>query len=453
MDQTESAAPVELGRRIRTLRVKLGLKQQDLASSDISASYISLIESGKRAPSDAVLSALAGKLGCSPDHLRTGRDDHALEDTRLKLSFAEMALRNGDNGEALQAFGELLAKPALLDPHMRLRARIGQATSLEKLDRIEAAIPVLEELGKDPSLAAGSDEWCRVQVALSRCYRNMGDITLGIEIGERAMARLDALGLDVTVDHIQVGATLIGSYLMRGDITRAHLLAQKLVPVAEDHGGRAGRGAVYWNAGLVALSRRQLPEALALTERALAMMADDDNLRHVAMLKMTVAWLELQSDVPDPARALELLQDAGQTLAELGTAVEQARCEICLIDANTQLGRWDEAVSHARRALGLLSSGPRVEAVGARVRIAEIHLLRGETEEGLQGLHAATRQLRHFAASYETAQEWRHLGDVWKRQGRAKEALDAYDQALQASGMPTTYDPAQALTGQQQHQS
>ncbi|HZF90723.1 helix-turn-helix domain-containing protein [Streptomyces sp.] len=437
-----------MGKRIRNLRVKLGLKQQDLASTDISASYISLIESGKRVPSDAVLATLARKLGCSPDHLRTGHDDHVLEDIRLKLSFAEMALRNGDNGAALQSFGELLAKSEVLDRRMELRARIGQATALEKLDRIEAAIPVFEELLKDPALAAGSDEWCRVSVALSRCYRNMGDIALSIEIGERAMTTLDELGLDVTVDHIQVGSTLIGSYFMRGDLTRAHLLAQRLIPVAEEHGGRAGRGAVYWNAGLVALSRRQVPEALALTERALALMADDDNLRHVAILKTNVAWLQLQSDHPDPERALELLEDAGRTLAEVGTGVEQARCEICLIDANTHLGRWDEATAHARRAIGLLSSGPRVEAVGARVRLAELHLLRGETEEGLQALHAATRQLRHFTPSYETAHEWRHLGDVWKRHGRAKEALEAYDQALVATGMPMSYDPARSLARQ-----
>jgi tetratricopeptide (TPR) repeat protein len=450
MDHVEDVSPVQVGRRIRDLRVELGLKQQDLASTDISASYISLIESGKRAPSDAVLTTLARKLGCSADHLRTGRDDHATEDARLRLSFAEMALRNGDNGEALQAFGELLSKPGLVDAAMRLRARIGQATALEKLDRVEAAIPVLEDLVKDPSLAAGSDEWCRVSVALGRCYRTMGDVTLSIEICERALATLDSLGLDVTVDHIQVGSTLIASYLMRGDITRAHLLAQKLIPVAEEHGGRTGRGAVYWNAGLVAVSRRQLPEALALTERALAMMADDDNLRHVAMLKVNVAWLELQSGNPDPARAKQLLDDAGETLAQFGTAVEQGRCEICLVDANMQLGRWDEAADHARRALGLMSSGPRVEAVGARVRLAEIHLLRGDADQGLQALHAATRQLRHFTASYETAQEWRHIGDVWKRQGRSKEALEAYDHALQASGMPVTYDPAQSLAQAQE---
>ncbi|MEU3252069.1 helix-turn-helix domain-containing protein [Streptomyces sp. NPDC006997] len=450
MDHTASTSPTEVGRRIRSLRVKLGLKQQDLASTDISASYISLIESGKRAPSDAVLTALARKLACSPEHLRTGLDDHALEDTRLKLSFAEMALRNGDNGAALQSFSELLANPGPLDAPTLLRARIGQATALEKLDRLEAAITVLEELRKEPALVPGSEEWCRVSVALSRCYRNMGDIALGIEIGERTMAALDGLGLDVTVDHIQVGSTLIGSYLMRGDLTRAHLLAQRLLPVAEEHGGRAGRGAMYWNAGLVALSRRQLPEALALTERALAMMAEDDNLRHVANLKMNVAWLQLRSDHPDPEQARKLLHEAAQTLVEVGTAVEQARCEINLVDAHMRLSHWDDAVHHAQRALALLSSGPRIEAISARIRLAEIHLLRGQTTDGLQTLHAAARQLSHFTPSYETANEWRHIGDVWKRQSRAKEALEAYDQALQATGMPATYDPAHALAEQHQ---
>lgn len=50
MDPLENTTTTGLGERIRLLRGKRGLKQQDLASSEISASYISLIESGKRAP-------------------------------------------------------------------------------------------------------------------------------------------------------------------------------------------------------------------------------------------------------------------------------------------------------------------------------------------------------------------------------------------------------------------
>lgn len=448
MNPHEASVSTELGERIRLLRGKRGLKQQDLASQEISASYISLIESGKRVPSDAVLTALAQRLECSVEYLRSGRDDKELEEARLRLAFGEMALRNGSNGEALQALSEILAHPSLLDASMTRRARLGQATALEKLDRLEAAIAVLDELQRDPELAPGSAEWCQVHVALCRCYRNAGDITLSIEIGERAMTRLDALGLDITVDHIQLGATLMGSYHMRGDLTRAQLLGSRLVDAAERQGARAARGAVYWNAGLVARSRGQLNEALALVERALALMSEDDNLRHLAMLKMNYGWLLLRVDEPEPERARNLLEEAQQLLAEVGNATELATCEIRLADADAMLGNWDQAAAHAERALGLSGNEPRIQAVSARATLADIHLLRGDRDQAGQCLRAATRQLRQFPPSHMVALNWRYIGDLWKRQGDSTEALKAYDQALSAAGMAPHRDPSTVLAPQ-----
>lgn len=71
MDHTKAEPAEGLGGRVRTLRIRRGLKQQDLASADVSTSYISLIESGKRVPSTPVLASLAEKLDtslttCSP---------------------------------------------------------------------------------------------------------------------------------------------------------------------------------------------------------------------------------------------------------------------------------------------------------------------------------------------------------------------------------------------------
>jgi len=448
MDPLETSTAAGLGERIRSLRGKRGLKQQDLASREISASYISLIESGKRVPSDAVLATLAERLECSVEFLRTGRDDHELEEARLRLAFGEMALRNGSDGEALQALSEVLSSRSLLDAAMTRRARIGQATALEKLNRLEAAIAVLDELQRDPDLAAGSAEWCQVAVALCRIYRDVGDITLSIEIGERAMARLDALGLDVTVDHIQLGATLMASYHTRGDLARAHFMGGKLVDAAEKQGARAARGAVYWNAGLVARSRGQLNEALALVERALALMSEDDNLRHLAMLKMNYGSLLLQVDEPEPARGKQLLEEAQQLLAEVGNAPELAQCEIFLADADLMLGHWDEAAAHADRALGLSGTDSRIQAVGARGTLAEVHLLRGEAEQAVLCLQAATRQLRQFPPSHQVALNRRYLGDLWKRLGNSAETLKAYDRALTAAGMAPQRDPAAALSDQ-----
>lgn len=166
------------------------------------------------------------------------------------------------------------------------------------------------------------------------------------------------------------------------------------------------------------------------------MMAEGDNQRHVAALKMNFGYLLMQSDHPDPDRAKDVLESAQQSLAEVGNADELARCEVLLADADKALGQWDDAVAHAERALGLLGTEPRVLSAGARATLAEVHFLRQEPELALQYLRAAARQLRHFPPSREAAINWRHIGDLWQRHGGdVREALKAYDMALSSAGV------------------
>ncbi|PZG48138.1 transcriptional regulator, partial [Spongiactinospora gelatinilytica] len=48
------------------------MSQAQLAHPELSDSYVSLIESGKRTPTPAVLELLAGKLDCSLSYLVNG---------------------------------------------------------------------------------------------------------------------------------------------------------------------------------------------------------------------------------------------------------------------------------------------------------------------------------------------------------------------------------------------
>lgn len=52
-------ATSEIGRRLRDLRRERGLKQSDLAGEGLSVSYLSLLESGKRPLTPAILRRLA----------------------------------------------------------------------------------------------------------------------------------------------------------------------------------------------------------------------------------------------------------------------------------------------------------------------------------------------------------------------------------------------------------
>ena len=59
----------EFGERLRQLRRAAGLSQTQLAGEDLSPSYVSLLETGKRQPSPDVVQTLALRLGCSADVL------------------------------------------------------------------------------------------------------------------------------------------------------------------------------------------------------------------------------------------------------------------------------------------------------------------------------------------------------------------------------------------------
>jgi tetratricopeptide (TPR) repeat protein len=425
-----------IGARVRELRRARGLKQQDLAYGEISISYVSLIESGKRVPSETVLVSLAERLNCSVEYLRSGKDDNRTVDLKIKIAFADIAMRNGSNGEALQAYSEALASAPLLDAELARRARIGQAYTMEKLGRLEAAIQLMTDLFEEPESVPGSSEWIQLAVAICRCYRHAGDFNLSIEVGERALKRLSTLGLDATDDHIQLGASLVASYQRRGDLTQAHLLAERLIQLAEREGTAVGRASIYWNAAVVARSRGFAREALALVERALALMSESDSERHIGQLRSFYGrLLTLRGHEGDLDRAGQLLEQAQAALVEVGTADDQANVELILAELKLQSHEYRKAQEHASRSIGLLRNQPVTQTVEARAALAEARFGQGDAELATETLHAAVEQLRAVAPSWTSAQVWRRVADLWIKFGMPDRAIAAYDQALTDAGI------------------
>jgi len=88
--------------RVRELRLAAGLSQTALAGSSFSPSYISLIESGHREPTDASLAVLATTLGTTLEYLKHGDDGPNEARTRLEISLARLDMANGDPDKALR---------------------------------------------------------------------------------------------------------------------------------------------------------------------------------------------------------------------------------------------------------------------------------------------------------------------------------------------------------------
>lgn len=446
-----------LGQRIRALRIRQGVSQAQLAFPELSDSYISLIESDKRVPAPSVVDLLAVKLNCSATYLVSGVSEDVVDELRVTLDYAEIALRNGAAGEARARYAEVLASAdAVALPEMLHQARWGYALAQEAAGELEDAIGGLRELTEAASAEADLDHWAKVHVALSRCLRERGDISAAVQVAEGALRHLIATGADATDAAIDLGAALLAAFIGRGDLVRARQLAAQLVERAERIGSDRARMAAYWEAAYVAEVRGEYEEGVALAERALALAGDDvvgaaeeavgpagagagepfdeggADPRGLNRLRVGYAGLLLRARPDQSGRARELLARVrGEADASAAGEIDVARCLTELARAENALGRPAEAVRLAEEAMDLLGGAPRRATAGALTVLGEASVRLGRRDRAVEALAGAATHLEKMESSREAAQAWFDLAEVLAETGGDEgPRLSAYRRAL-----------------------
>jgi transcriptional regulator with XRE-family HTH domain len=430
-----------LGQRVRRLRVQRGLSQADLAREGLSASYVSLIEAGKRAPTLGAVEQLAETLGSTVEYLRDGIDRSLTEEHRLALNWAELALYNGAPEEALERAQSLLADDKLA-PDTRWRASFLVAQAQEGLGELEQAIARLEVLRDEAEQEPKRWPWLSVVVALCRCYREAGDLNYSISLAESVLAKVRELGLAGSDEHAELASTLIGSYYERGDLARASQLADELLQRTSAGSARA-QAAAYWNASIVAHEKGRGGDALKLAEKAIVRMEEGGNTRKLARVRLAYAALLLRQDPGEPTRALHLLDEVRQDLAEQGSQVDLAYADTEAARAYLQLGDSGKAAMLAHAALNRLGDRPRLETARALALLGQAFRAAGDTAEAAARLRHAAQLLDLVQAGKDAAPVWRELGDVLLELGDQGEAIRAYQRSLATAGVHAAELPPQ----------
>ncbi|MGC0311663.1 helix-turn-helix domain-containing protein [Kitasatospora acidiphila] len=434
-------ATSEIGRRLRDLRRERGLKQSDLAGEGLSVSYLSLLESGKRPLTPAILRRLAGELGCTVEYLRTGRESSQERERQRELllcvTMGELALREGDYQRTLTACEAVLAEEPPAEGATLRRAMIARADALERLGRPGEALGELHRLYRETVLGPGSVEWLRLAISLCRCHLLAGEPDSAVEAGEHALARLDAVLSEPTEDHLGLGVVLIEAHHRNGDLRAARCLADRLLPQAEQPATPVVRATAFEAASRRAQSVGNTALALTLAERALALPAEDDVARCLGLLKAGYGSLLLDGPMPEPDRAKSYLASAGRELALHGRRLDRAGCELSLARADVMLGEYAQGAAHAERALQLAGTEPTGVCVWAWLQLAEARRLQGRPDQAAASLRTAERLLDgpQLAAGRDLAEAWRALGDLWLNNQDSEAAMRAYRQGLAAAGL------------------
>lgn len=432
---------VQVGQRIRDCRRALGLSQLELAGDDLSASYVSLIESGKRTATGHVIELLAARLETTADYLLEGVDVRVRDEQELKLRYAELALQSGEAAEALRVF-TALRDETTVDSKQHRAATWGRSRALEATGDLENAIAGYDEILVAAVADPGRDGlWADAVIALCRCSREVGDLGRAIEVGEQALQHLGGLGLQMSDGQVQIVSTLVGAYYVRGDLVRAQQLVSALVEAVDALPSPVARGSAYWNASLVAESRGHLGEALALAEKALVVYAEVDSLRSYSRLKVAYAWLLLRQAEPAVDRSRDLLLQARTELADTGGTVDLAYCDTELARCELLAGHSEEAASIAQRVVDALGED-RIETGRALLVIGQALCELGKVAEGRAHVAHASQVLARSGGGRESAAVWREAGDVLSQLGEHAAATDAYQRALGMLGFSPTPTPA-----------
>ncbi|WP_275463972.1 helix-turn-helix transcriptional regulator [Streptomyces noursei] len=399
------------GQRVREIRRAQGLSQGDLAGTDLSPSYVSLVENGRRIPGIKIVRSLAERLGTTVEALSTVRRPADRQVQRLDLVGRLVAARasqlTGDWPAARRQLEAVLAHADGSDQDpVRWEARWELATVLGRFDDPAPHEAALRRLLDDPMTRSAPVLYARVAVELAQLLRTGGRLSDAVRAAEDAV-RVTA-GLEPgRPERAQAHIVLLSACVDSGEWRRADELGAHLrAEVAPLPAGEVRAGALWAAAGAQYLAG-DTEGALALLAEAETLIASTDGVRQRFRLARARTLLALTAGPLDEADAL--LARTRQAAALVDTA--SARTWLAVLETVGSL-RHDEPAAAAGQAAAIdpdMTGLSPLDRARCLLQVARAHRAGGratETEEFFQAAAAGYEQAGAFRLAMES---WREL--------------------------------------------
>ncbi len=428
MSQVSQPAVNSFPQRLRALRVARGITQRDLAGDELSVSYVSLLESGRRNPTPEVVRTLAARLACTPEELLGLVDSGNTRPPELTVRFGELALEAGAPDQARAHFETALAVPHL-SPLLRTAADVGLARALEAQGKLDEAAKAYEALVQEAMRTTGITASLGVMVSWCRCLRELGELDRVVEIGIGTMQQLDRLNAWESEAAIQLLVTIASAHVELGDYAQAERLLREGLERAERMRSPRARASVLWNASEVASERGKHWQALELAEEALSYFRHGSDQRSALRLLAAYGYLLLHQDPPRPEEARVALEEA---LAGLTIGFDRGYVLTELSRAHLLQGDPRAAAELAERSLHELGPQAALERARAHTALGAALAAQGDREAATQIFGEAAAALGELRATRQAARAWAELGDLLADLGDHQGAVSALRHATAA---------------------
>ncbi|MEU9122488.1 helix-turn-helix domain-containing protein [Streptomyces sp. NPDC048506] len=412
------------GKRVREVRRAQGLSQGDLAGDDLSPSYVSLVENGRRVPGAKIARSIAERLGTTVEALSATEEPGDRLAQRLGLVGELVAARAsqlaGDWPAARRQLESVVEQAAGTDhDEVRWEARWELATVLGRLDEPARHEAALRQLLDDPLTRTAPVLHARVAIELAQLLRAAGRLAEGVRFAEEAVRVTGELEPG-RPERAQAQVALLSASVDSGEWSRAEQLGAELdAEIAPLPAGELRASALWAVAGAAYLGGHP-DRALELMAEAEQLLATTDGVRLRLRLARARTLLTLAAGPDDEADAL--LGRARQAVALVDTP--PSRTWLAVLETAGAL-RHHQAIAAGEHAAAIdLDAGELAPLDRARCLL---HKARAHRAEG--SAEAAEADFKLAAEGYEGAGAFRLALESWRELsagGRTGEGPDPH---------------------------
>src|SRR5204862_8133331 len=139
------------------------------------------------------------------------------------------------------------------------------------------------------------------------------------------------------------------------------------------------RASAYWNASIFEAGRGAVSDAVPLAQRALALFAEGQDGRNLAVLRTNLGTLQLQLDPPQVEEAKHNLEQAAEEMRSNSAGpVDIGRNELAQARAHYLSGDFDVAETMTARVLEGVRTLSPLTAADAKSLEGQVHAARGD---------------------------------------------------------------------------
>jgi transcriptional regulator with XRE-family HTH domain len=409
------------GRRLRALRVERGLSQSALAGPDLSAGYLSRLESGARPPTPRVLELLSERLDVPLSAFEEPIDEEvtAAPPAAGASSLSQLlaaVISSTDRRELGETLSDALEVRDQLDPTLRWQALWLLAQTRSDEGRLEDERRLLEELVTLSEAIGAPVLLARASSHLARCLGLLGDKVGALETVRAARSVADGLSL---IDKAEVLQALISAETESGLLSDGRAHSDELLALVGPVGGPVLVKAL-WTAATVRIRQGDYGHAQEALERAVELETGDDLLLWLR-LRLAAASLYLQLDPPLTDAAQARLLEVAPIVDTFGAPVHKQQLMTLRALAAFAAGRVDEARELSAQLDAILRADDEANAPAAgdafqlsfrdRVRFlalrGQLLIIDGERAAGIQLLQDLARQAQEAQNIELVAEVWR----------------------------------------------